>query len=246
MTATYRRNDSLTASAAMLIERDGFAVVRKVYSANDCAQFIGQLKAGLASDDRGALRRVAATYGARNVLTLVPTARDVWRRSPLVELLHEVLGNDVCLVRGLYFDKPPEATWSLPWHQDRTIAVHDNRLPSTRFTRPTTKAGVPHVEAPRELLGQMLTLRIHLDAATPENGPLQLLPGTHRHDRPDPSRFTPQTIFSAAGDVLAMRPLLCHCSGASQPGTTQHRRVLHLEFAGVRELADVFAWYERY
>jgi ectoine hydroxylase-related dioxygenase (phytanoyl-CoA dioxygenase family) len=225
----------------------GYTVLRSVFSDAECSSLIAELEAGLAIEEAGALRRRGGSlYGARNVLKLVPSARDVWRRSPLVELLQEVLGDEVCLVRGLYFDKPPEATWSLPWHQDKTIAVRDNRLPSTRFTRPTTKAGVPHVEAPREILEQMLTLRIHLDPATPENGPLQVLPGSHRSENPDPSRFTPQVILSDTGDVLAMRPLVCHCSGASQSGTTQHRRVLHLEFAGMRELPDGFAWCERY
>lgn len=234
-------------TASDAIEDAGYALLRSVFTDAECGAMIAELAAGLVAEEAGALRRRGESlYGARNVLTLVPAARSVWRRSPLTELLREILGEEVCLVRGLYFDKPPEATWSLPWHQDRTIAVRDNRLPSTRFTHPTTKAGVPHVEAPRELLERMLTLRIHLDAATPENGPLQVLPGTHRHDRPDPSQFTPQTIYSAAGDVLAMRPLVCHCSGTSLPGTTQHRRVLHLEFAGVRELADGFVWYERY
>jgi ectoine hydroxylase-related dioxygenase (phytanoyl-CoA dioxygenase family) len=240
------RESALLSAAVDAIDRDGFTLLGDVFSSGECAALISEIDCRLASDENGALRRGAATYGARNVLTLVPAACDVWRRTPLVDLLHEVLGDDVCLVRGLYFDKPPEATWSLPWHQDKTITVRDNRWPSVQFTRPTTKAGVPHVEAPRELLERMLTLRIHLDAATRENGPLQVLPGTHRLDRPDPTRFTPQVILSAAGDVLAMRPLLCHCSGASQPGTTQHRRVLHLEFAGVRELPDRFAWYERY
>lgn len=237
---------SLPSASASAIAIDGFALLRDVYEPAHCAALTSEIDHGLASENCCALRRGAATYGARNVLALVPTARDIWRRSPLVELLHEVLGDDVSLVRGLYFDKPPEATWSLPWHQDKTIAVRDNCLPSTRFTRPTTKAGVPHVEAPREILEQMLTLRIHLDPATPENGPLQVLPGSHRSDNPDLSRFTPQVILSGAGDVLAMRPLVCHCSGASHNGTTLHRRVLHLEFAGCSELPDGYQWHEQY
>ena len=79
--------------------------------------------------------------------------------------LAEVLGEECGLVRGLYFDKPPDQSWSLPWHRDQTIAVADNRLPTTYFRNPTKKEGVLHVEAPRELLQQMLTLRIHLIAS---------------------------------------------------------------------------------
>jgi hypothetical protein len=232
-------------AAVDAIEREGFALLQRVYSAAECAALVAGLEQALAncSDDAAALRRRGGSlYGARNVLQWFPAAREMWRRQPLTELLRDVLGPDVRLVRGLYFDKPPTATWSLPWHRDLTIAVRDNSLPSTRFTHPTRKAGVPHVEAPREVLEQMLTLRIHLDPAVPENGPLQVLPGSHRVENPDPSRFVPQPILSAAGDVLAMRPLLSHCSGASQPGTLLHRRVLHLEFTGLEQLPDGYEW----
>ena len=98
-------------------------------------------------------------------------------------LLNDVLGPEFGLVRGLYFDKPPDATWSLPWHQDKTIAVKFNDKPSQRFRRPTKKAGVPHVEAPDDVLREMLTLRIHFDNVDAQNGALQVLPGSHRAHR---------------------------------------------------------------
>jgi len=51
-------------------------------------------------------------------------------------------------------------------------------------------------------------------------------------------------LHARAGDVLAMRPLVSHSSGASTPGTQRHRRVLHLEFAGCEELPDGFCWHD--
>ncbi|HMP78974.1 MAG TPA: phytanoyl-CoA dioxygenase family protein, partial [Pirellulaceae bacterium] len=132
----------------------------------------------------------------------------------------------------------------LPWHKDRTIAVVDATLASSRFSCPTHKAGVPHVLAPDDVLKQMLTLRIHLDDVTDENGPLQVLPGSHTSsDSQDSGIEHPVTIFAEAGDVLAMRPLLTHASGASLPGTTRHRRIVHLEFSASRHLPDGFAWH---
>jgi hypothetical protein len=47
------------------------------------------------------------------------------------------------------------------------------------LTRPTIKAGAPHVIASDEILHKMLTLRIHLDEVTDENGPLRVVPGSH-------------------------------------------------------------------
>src|SRR5262249_2507786 len=161
------------------------------------------------------------------------------RRPPLPEVLDAVLGPGCGLVRVLFFDKPPEASWALPWHKDLTVAVRDNTLPSAHFGRPTRKAGLPHVEAPAWLLERMLTARVHLDEVTEENGPLRVLPGSHRAGKElNAGAAEPRSILAGRGDVLLMRPLLAHASGHSAPGTARHRRILHLEFAGVRELPD--------
>lgn len=149
---------------------------------------------------------------------------------------------------SVFFDKHPNRTWTLPWHQDMTIAVKDNSLPTELFCKPTTKSGVPHVEGTNEILQQMLTLRIHLDDVTEDNGPLKIIPGSHANGKLADQTVANQThsvetIFAAAGDVLAMRPLISHSSGASKPGTHRHRRILHLEFSGAPALPDGFEWY---
>jgi len=74
----------------------------------------------------------------------------------------------------------------------------------------------------------MLTLRIHLDPMTRENGSLAVVPGSHRSDDEAKGQAVAFTL-SEAGDVLAMRGLLLHASGRSYDRTTKHRRVLHLE-----------------
>jgi hypothetical protein len=225
------------------LEIDGFTLRPGVYDACECLGIVTALEEALSAEREGPLRRGSSIYGARNVAALWPEAEDVWRTPALIDLLRQTLGDQFGLVRVLYFDKPPDASWSLPWHKDLTIAVQDNRLPSSRFVHPTTKAGVPHIEAPQEILKEMLTLRLHLDSATTENGPLQVIPGSQR-DRPETSASAKSTtIFANAGDVLAMRPLLSHCSGLSQPGSRRHRRILHFEFAASPRLPDGFSWW---
>ena len=223
---------------------DGFALLAGCYAASECTALAAELEAALhaCADDATALRRAnGALYGARNLLAVFPAALELWRKPRLTALLSKMLGPEFGLVRGLYFDKPPANTWSLPWHQDLTIAVQDHSRPSDTFRNRTVKAGVPHVEAPDELLQQMLTLRIHLDDATAENGPLVVAPGSHVA-RDAPAARPPVTILAAAGDVLAMRPLLSHSSGVSHPETKCHRRVIHLEFAGCPALPDAYEW----
>lgn len=232
-------------TAAEQLGVDGFALLRGVYTPHECRQLGEELLAVLSasSDEAAALRRGNVVYGARNLLDLFPPALELWRRPALVELLLDTLGPVCGLVRGLFFDKPPRASWSLPWHRDLTIAVGEHGMIGGEFRNPTTKAGVRHLEAPDTILRKMITLRIHLDPATPDNGPLEVIPGSHASRDTNPNCEAVR-ILAAAGDVLAMRPLLLHASGESSPVSPSHRRVIHLEFAGEPTLPEGYRWHQ--
>jgi ectoine hydroxylase-related dioxygenase (phytanoyl-CoA dioxygenase family) len=152
-------------------------------------------------------------------------------------------------VRAILFDKTPATNWKVSWHQDLTIAVKARRSVAG-FGPWSEKAGVPHVQPPAAVLQRMVTLRVHLDACGSENGPLQVIPGSHTRGRLSPSdieRVTRDgpivTCEVEAGGVLAMRPLLVHASSAAR--RPHHRRVVHLEFAA-DDLPSGLQWYERH
>ena len=92
-------------------------------------------------------------------------------------------------VRILAFDKTPVSNWNLGWHQDRVIAVKERRDVS-RFGTWTLKNGIPHVEAPVEILRSMFSLRLHLDNCYADNGALKIMAGSagmgKLTDAPDP------------------------------------------------------------
>ncbi len=227
------------------IQTDGFALIPRAVSRNKAAELAQRLTRSLQteSEQGSPLASRGTVYAARNPLEVIPEVESIWQQSVLSKVLSSVLGHDFGLVRGLFFDKPPGRSWWLPWHKDLTIAVKNNQLPSELFTQPTLKAGVPHVIAPVEVLEQMLTIRIHLDDVTAENGPLRVIPGSHLTGKEIIANdMEPATIFATAGDALAMRPLLSHSSGDSSPGTNRHRRILHLEFAASELLADGYEW----
>lgn len=227
------------------IHAHGFALIPRAIASEAAAELAARLGQSLQTDQQqgSPLASRGTVYAARNPLEVIPAVASLWQQSHLGELLKSVLGENFGLVRGLFFDKPPGHSWWLPWHKDLTIAVKNNQLPSERFTRPTLKAGVPHVIAPVELLEQMLTIRIHLDDVTPENGPLRVIPGSHLTGKEIVANdVEPATIFARAGDALAMRPLLSHSSADSLPNTQLHRRILHLEFAPSEHLPDGYAW----
>ena len=224
------------------LHEHGYVMLEDIFDAREIDAVASRLSATLqARNEPSILRSRGRTYGSRNLLETFPEATALLNRPSLRDFTSAVLGNAAGIVRALYFDKPPDRSWSLPWHKDRTIAVKRSDLPSERFRKPTLKAGVPHVEAPRSLLENMLTLRIHLDAMSEANGPLRVIPGSHLAD--DQAQQPPIELHAHVGSVLAMRPLLSHASVMSRPGTSSHRRVIHIEMAQHAELPDRYEWY---
>jgi hypothetical protein len=195
------------------------------------------------SPDEGVRQSDGAVYAARNVMDVIPEICDAWRAAPLVDFVHRRLGEHAGLVRVMYFDKPPAQSWALPWHKDLLIAV-DSLREVMGYSVPRLRAGVPHTEPPLEVLESMITLRIHLDEITLENGPLQVASGTQRTGKAFLlDGFETHSICTPAGGVLAMSPLLAHCSGRSLPGTSRHRRIFHLEFSRLRDLPGEVRWH---
>ena len=228
------------------LERDGFCLLYRAVDAVPIQRLLTVFVDEFEDDSQSVRARSSRgnIYAARNLIGSIPEVSTVWLVDPMLSLLHETLGKGCGLVRALFFDKPPERTWSLPWHKDLSIAVKDNSLESPTFSRPTIKAGVPHVIASADILHQMLTLRIHLDEVTDENGPLQVIPGSHvSSESVENGKHTAVSIHASVGDVLAMRPLISHSSGPATQGTKRHRRILHLEFAASETLPEDYQWH---
>lgn len=219
-----------------------------VYAEHQYRQLCEAVARLAAEADEAVRAHAGQVYAARNLLELCPEIITLWRTEELVRFVIDELGPEAGLVRGLYFDKPPEQTWALPWHKDLLIAVNSHSQPPG-FSKPRPRAGVLHTEPPIEILEQMLTLRIHLDPMTPENGPLEVRSGSHLTGKKlDGGNFETVQLHAAPGDVLAMRPLLVHASGRSSPETISHRRIVHLEFCGRPELVpgdsvEKLAWH---
>jgi ectoine hydroxylase-related dioxygenase (phytanoyl-CoA dioxygenase family) len=81
-----------------------------------------------------------------------------------------------------------------------------------------------------------------MDDSTSTNGPLRVLPRTHRLGLLSDQQVArlsreidPVECLSTAGGVVALRPLLVHASSKSRD--PRPRRVLHIEYATQVELA---------
>lgn len=229
------------------LQRDGFCLLKRAVTKENVQRMLAIFRDtfNVDSEDVRARSSRGHVYAARNLIASIPEVTTVWQCDSLLTFLREQLGENFGLVRALFFDKPPDRTWALAWHKDTAIAVKDNSIVSEFFSRPTIKAGVPHMIACDEVLKQMLTLRIHLDEVTDENGPLRVIPGSHVSSTSEGDGLeTTVDVHAMAGDVLAMRPLISHSSGSSVEGTRRHRRILHLEFAASSILPDGVTWHD--
>jgi len=177
----------------------------------------------------------AGAPGARNFDCPDSVSALIAGEGALGSLASALAGYRMNAVRVLFFDKTPAANWSVPWHQDRTIAVRQHYdVPG--FGPWSSKDGVVHVEPPVAVLQDMLTLRLFVDDCGVDNGPLAVARGSHRLGRvpaADVKAIAERSeIFvgtGRSGDVLAMKLLAIHSSRRSTaPG---HRRVLHVDYA---------------
>jgi ectoine hydroxylase-related dioxygenase (phytanoyl-CoA dioxygenase family) len=233
------------AALAAAIERAGFAIVARVIPAEELAELARALDD--APPVSAAHTRGGQVYAMRDLLERVPRARTLADSPEIRAVVEPVLGPSAFVVRGLLFDKTPEANWVVPWHQDLTIAVRARReVPG--FGPWTRKNGIPHVNAPVSVLERMLSVRIHLDDCGAANGPLRVVPGSHRFGRLDTRAERERLAYQAPvdclverGGVVAMRPLILHASSSAL--RPSRRRVIHLEFAADRLPAGV-EWLE--
>ena len=225
-------------------QQDGYAVIDAVLKPSETDALLAALDAPAAHTKQ----RGGSVFAMRNVLEAVPLAAGLARDPRLHSLAASVLGPECFAVRGLLFDKTPQANWKVNWHQDITIAVRERREVSG-FGSWSVKDSVSHVQPPAALLERMVALRLHLDDCTKTNGPLRVLPGSHREGRFGAEGIAERcaagnfvTATAAKGSVILMRPLLLHSSSPAQ--TPGHRRVLHIEYA-CDELPAGLQWASR-
>ena len=102
-----------------------------------------------------------------------------------------------------------------------------------------------NVQPREDVLRGILAIRIHLDANDHQNGPLRVIPGSHKHGRLTTEQIAKWAKSEAVqclvprGAALLMRPLLLHASSACL--LPKSRRVIHLEYTS-EDLPSGLRW----
>ena len=152
------------------------------------------------------------------------------------------------VVQATYFNKTSESNWFVSFHQDRSIPVADE-TPMT-YRGWSRKEDRTFIQGPDATMAEMLAIRLHIDDSHLENGPLRVIPGSHRNGtlrQPEidaiRDRESETTVTAERGSVIAMKPMLLHASSKSR--TTESRRVVQF-LCGPRTLPGELRWRATY
>ena len=206
---------------------EGYAIVPKLMSDADCDALIALIEEGHSHGrpgSRGWLRKPAIAQVAERV-----------RCHPAI---HPLLAPDARAVQCSLFTKDPDANWSVTPHQDLSVPVRD-RIDAPGWSGWCVKENVIYAQPPRDVMEQLVAVRLQLDADGESTGPLEVVPRSHAE-----GRLSSEEILELAarhrvrcpvprGGALIMRPLLIHASGKMLG--VGRRRVLHFLFAPTLE-----------
>jgi hypothetical protein len=211
----------------------GFVTVPGVLSAGECQSIVASVPSA-SRTSRGTRCLLLQSWCA--------SLANLLRQRPI---LTKLIPGDFVAAQCTFFEKSSSNNWLVPIHQDLSIPVAE-RVEEPELRGWSRKEGALFVQAPVNVLAQLVAVRVHLDDCTSIDGPLRVVSGSHSLGRIDPEDATAlraaageTTCTAQRGAALAMRPLLLHAS--SKASGTSRRRVLHFLF-GPRTLPYGLRW----
>ena len=216
---------------AALFERQGYAVLARLLSENECRALDAELETANPQ-----------SAGTRNLLDAP------WCVALACELrtrLHGLLPAGSVAVQCTLFEKSAQTNWLVSSHQDVSIPVHE-RIEHPALSGWSKKEGALYVQPPEHILEQLIAVRLHLDDCGKQDGPLKVIAASHRLGRLPEEKVLEikkaseeNECLVPRGGALLMRPLLLHSSSKSTGAGK--RRVLHFVY-GPPSLPFGLAW----
>ncbi len=208
----------MTAALPALSE-EGYTAVAAVLDIEQITSVQQALK--VVSLERAGTRNLLDFGWCRDLAGTIKSHNDIYANLPA----------SAVAIQCTLFEKTEKRNWLVAYHQDLSVPVKE-RVEHPSLGVWSLKEGQHYVQAPTELLEKLVAVRVHLDDCGLENGPLRLVPRSHRQGRLDDAatrrfRATKGEIVCviAKGNALLFRPLLLHAS--SKAKVSGQRRVLH-------------------
>src|SRR5687767_1423596 len=101
-----------SATYAVSFRRDGYFILEGLLNDEE----IHALRCAIATiPDQKDVRRKRTVYGIRNLLDICPAVRVLAAMDRIRQFVTPILGSEAFAVRAIFFDKVPDANWSLFW-----------------------------------------------------------------------------------------------------------------------------------
>lgn len=219
------------------IEEQGFCITKQLYSESE-VESISELVENYSI--RGSeVKKTDSLYSIRNLLNNAPSLKKELFSEGLKNLVSS-FGDGYRVIKSIYFDKPPLSNWFVPNHQDLTINVKEKKE-TDGFINWVKKDGFYSVQPPLEYLENIITVRIHLDDTSENNGALIVKPKSHKNGvvRNDNLLLDEEDFICDVkkGSAMLMKPLLFHKS--LKTTNDKRRRVIHLELSNIKLPQDL-------
>jgi hypothetical protein len=121
--------------------------------------------------------------GTRNLLTL-PWCSNIVQLIRSHPAAAPVLPASAVAVQCILFEKSVDRNWLVALHQDLSIPVAE-KVEHPNLSGWSVKEGSIFVQPPASLLAELVVARLHLDSCGINDGPLRVVPGSHRSGRLD-------------------------------------------------------------
>lgn len=207
------------------VERDGYAIIPDVLNFTEAEELLSKLAASQLQRSRAGVRHLLGH----------PAVSQIANDPQMLGMAQTILGQDAFPFRATLFDKSPDTNWLITWHQDTALPLRE-KVETAGWGSWSVKEGVIYAHAPADALEKVVALRLHLDDSTTANGPLRIVPETHRKGVLNDSEVEVIVAQQSGviclikkGGVIAMKPLSIHASSKSKSEIP--RRVLHVEYA---------------
>lgn len=221
----------------------GFSLIQDFYTENEVNDILNVIQNDITCED--SIEKSKQVFAIRQLLKKHPQLIKLVFNKMLIQLINQFEDDDYFLTKAIYFDKPSHSNWFVPFHQDLSISVNQ-KTDLNDYCNWTHKEDIYGVQPPVNILNDTVTLRIHLDDTTRENGALKVIPKSHLNAviRKDSKYWNTENGIICnvnKGGIMLMKPLILHASDRTTNG--KRRRVIHLEF-NKHKLQQPLKWLE--
>lgn len=203
--------------------REGFALIPKVLTPGEIAALRQVTDELFANPALAGTKYIEGNFILRNTLELSPLFREMLVREPILSLAKAIVGSD-CQFCGQNVLRNPPGVAITRWHVDDVV----------EFPLPE---GVLRHDPKLRMPVQWFTIQMALsDIETEEDGPTQVVPGSHYSGRkpnnPDQPVFDgrgPLSVFCSAGDIYLQNNQCWHRGAPNKSNRTRY--ILQSQYA---------------